>query len=66
MGEVVELDQHVTMSVDQTLARAKREGLDKVIVIGHKGEGLFLLTSDITTMEAYWALNKATQAIFDG
>jgi len=67
MGDVIELDQHVTMTPDQTLARAQREGLDNVIIVGSKkGKGLFLVTSDLSTMEAYWALSKATQAIFNG
>lgn len=54
------------MTAAQTLARAEREGLDKVIIIGSNDKGLFLMASDMSSMEAFWALSRATQAIFDG
>lgn len=54
------------MTAAQTLARAEREDLDKVIVVGSNDKGLFLMASDMSAMEAYWALSKAAQAIFDG
>lgn len=63
---VIELDINTSMTAAQALIRAEREGLDKVIVIGSNDDGMFLIASDMTSMEAFWALSKATQAIFDG
>lgn len=63
---IIELDNSRSMTAKQTLARAEREGLNTVIVIGSNDKGLFLMASDMSAMEAFWALSKATQAIFDG
>ena len=67
MSKIVELDNHFGMSAEETLVRTQREELEKVIVVGQKAEGgLIMFVSDMTTMETYWALKKAVQAVFDG
>ena len=63
---IIELDNNTSMTASQALARAEREGLNKVIIIGTNDKGMFLIASDMSSMEAFWALSRATQAIFDG
>ncbi len=64
---VIELDNNYKMNVEQTLTRAQREPLDRVIVIGlTPNKHITLMSSKMTDMEAYWALNRAAQVIFDG
>ena len=62
----IELDVNCRMTVEQTFARASREPLDKVIIVGLNPENrVILFTSDMPYMEAYWALNRAVEAVFD-
>lgn len=67
MSKIIELDNHYNMTVKQTLERALREGLEKVVIIGsRKEEGLTLFMSEMDDIEAFWALHKAADAVFDG
>lgn len=67
MVDVVELNEHVSMTVEQAFKRIQRESLEKVIIIGRlKTDGHVLVTSNIDNMELYWALQKIAQAVFDG
>jgi len=66
-NKLIELDNNFGMSAKETLVRTQRENLEKVIVVGQRAEGgLWISTSEMTTMEMYWALKKAAQAVFDG
>lgn len=67
MAKILELDNHYDMTPKQTLERALRENLDKVVIIGsRKEEGLTLFMSEMDDIEAFWALHKAADSVFDG
>ena len=64
---IIELDNHFHMNTEEAIARAQREGLKKVIIVGlNRRNKLMLISSDMQDQEAFWALSKAAQAIFDG
>ncbi len=67
VDNVIELEGHQSMTVEQAFARAQREDLAKVIIIGRLKEGGHVATiSEMDDMEVYWALHKVAQAVFDG
>ena len=62
--KIVELDKHLSMTPDQVLARAKRDGFKDVMVIGYdKDEVLTVIVSDMATADAYWMISRVTADI---
>ncbi len=66
MVEVVELDVKYRMTVGETFARAQRDALKEVIIIGRGvDDETILIFSDMENCEAYWSLHKAARIVFD-
>lgn len=67
MSEVVELDNTSTMTPKQVIARAGREDLKAIAILGINKDGeYFYVFSDSTNVEMYWLLSRARQHIMDG
>ena len=67
MAELVELDSTVTMTPKQVLARAGREDLKAIAILGiYKDGEHFYVFSDSTNVELYWLLSRARRCIMDG
>lgn len=66
---VIELDNHFTMTPRQVLEKCKRRGFEKCIVIGVKEDGMITAAvSDLEKFpveEIYFSLGKVTEAVLD-
>lgn len=62
---VIELNQHVTMTPEQTIEKASRYEFTNVLVIGRTEEKITLISSDTPDIAAYWMLMKCAQTVLD-
>jgi len=57
-NKIVELDKHLSMTPEQALVRAGREDYLDIVIIGHTGDQLVVITSEIDASEIYFTLSR--------
>lgn len=62
---VIELDQHCSMTSEQALGKALRHSFTDVVVIGDNTESLRVILSEMSSERLHWMLSKAAQAVLD-